>query len=370
MRKKTIAIISLGSFAVLCWTSIIFFSVFITGYRVFKWAAKSTERVVFVEKADLESEPGISVLDANNPFFKVTRVEPNRVDVKWAKTDINLERPKCRVKQLGSTRIRVMGLLNDDKEYPVVIDSGCSAHLVVNDVVVVENGLDILPLKEVGLKMGGFCYVAQIEIGDIAITSPPCCYSLTHYEKQVLGRTTWKERDMLLGLGLMQKFEYVLIDNINSEVEFCEEGSFSADSNESWSQYPISIEADILNVSRLMVEIPIADEERKIILDTGADGSLLITEKIWETFSSGLKIVDESPDRVRMRDGWKEIKKIVVEKLTVGEESIANAKIGVMSNDSIFGENFSLLGMDYFADTVVVLDFGRKLFWIRNSPYK
>ena len=111
-------------------------------------------------------------------------------------------------------------------------------------------------------------------------------------------------------------------------------------------------------------------KKEKIILDTGADGGLFITEKTWDTFSSGLKIVDESPDRVRMRDGWKEIKKIVVEKLTVGEESLANATIGVMSNNNIFGENFSLLGMDYFADTVVVLDFGRKLFWIRNSPYK
>jgi hypothetical protein len=75
MRKKTIAIISLGAFAALCWTFIIFFSAFITGYRVFKWAAKSTERVVFVEKANLESEPGISVLDSNNPFFKVIRNE-------------------------------------------------------------------------------------------------------------------------------------------------------------------------------------------------------------------------------------------------------------------------------------------------------
>jgi len=365
MRKKTIAIISLGAFAASCWTFIIFFSAFITGYRVFKWAARSTEWVVFVEKANLESEPGIRVLDANNPFFKVTIVEPNRVDVKWAKTDINLERPKCRVKQLGTTLIRVAGLLNGDKEYPVVIDSGCSAHLVVNDVIVVENGLDILPLK-VGLKMGGLCYVAQIEIGDMAITSPPCCYSLTHYEKKVLGRTTWKERNILLGLGLMQKFEYVLIDKINSEVEFCKECSFRADSNESWSQYPISIEADRQNVSRLMVEIPIAAEERKIILDTGADGGLLITEKIWETFSAGLKVVAQSSDRVRMRDGWNEVKKIVVEKLTLGEESINNATIIVMSNNSIFGENFSLLGLDYFADTVVVIDFGRKLFWIRN----
>ncbi len=370
MRKKTVAIIFLGSFVVLCWTEIIFLSAFTTGYRVFKWAAKSTERVVFVERANLESEPGIRILDANNPFFKVTSVEPNRVDVKWAKTDINLERPKCRVKQLGTTLIRVMGLLNGDKEYPVVIDSGCSTHLVVNDVIVVENGLDILPLKEVGLKMGGLCYVAQFKIGDIEISSPLCCYSLTHYEKKVLGLTTWKERNILLGLGLMQKFEYVLIDNINSEVEFCKEGSFRANSNESWSQYRISIEADRQNVLRLMVEIPIAAEERKIILDTGADGGLLITEKIWETLSAGLKIVDESSDRIRMRDGWKVVKKIVVEKLTLGEESISNATISVMSNDSVFGENFSLLGMDYFADTVVVLDFGRKLFWVRNSPHR
>ena len=365
MRKKTIAIISLGAFAALCWTFIIFFSAFITGYRVFKWTAKSMERIVFVEKANLESEPGISVLDANNLFFNVTRVEPNRVDVTWAKTDINLEVPKCRVKQLGTARTRVMGLLNGDKKYPVVIDSACSVHMVINDVVVVENGLDILPL-EWGLGMDGFCYMAQIEIGDIEISSPPCCYSLTHYEKQLLGLTTWKERDIILGLGLMQKFEYILIDNINSEVEFCKEGGFRADSNESWSQYPIFVEADSQNVSRLMVEIPIGAEERKIIFDTGADGGLLITEKIWETFSAGLKVVDESPDRIRMRGGWKEVKKNVVEKLTLGEKSITNATIYVISNNSNFGENFSLLGMGYFTETIVVLDFGRKLFWVRN----
>lgn len=365
MRKKTIAIISLGAFAALCWTFIIFFSAFITGYRVFEWAAKSAERIVFVEKANLEFEPGIRVLDVNNPFFRVIRNEPNRVDVEWAKTDIDLESPRCRVKKLGSTFIRVMGLLNEDKEYPVVIDSGCNVHLVVNDVVVVENRLDILPL-EVGHKMGGLCYVAQIEIGDMAITSPPCFYDLTHYEKQLLGITTWKERDIILGLGLMQKFEYILIDNINSEVEFCKEGGFRADSNESWSQYPIFVEDDRQNRSRLMVSIPIGAEERKIIFDTGAEGGFLMTEKIWETFSAGLKIVDESSYRIRMRAGWNEVKKIAVDKLTLGEKSISNATIYVMNNNSSFGENFSLLGMGYFTDTVVVLDFGRRLFWVRN----
>jgi hypothetical protein len=364
MRKKTIAIVSLAVIAGMCWVLTVFSSAVFIGCKTLTWAVKSM-RPVLIQSDNLESEPGVRVLDANNPFFKVARRGPKRIGIEWAETNMNLEYPKCKVKQLAGMRVRITGKLNN-KGYPVVIDSGNPMALVVPDTVVTDCGLEIYPMEELGPPFGGLCHVARIEIGNMAITNPMCHYMLSHYERRVLGRTIWKQRDIILGLGLIRKFVYVLIDNITGEVEFCMEGSFEADPNESWSQYSMSIETDDQNQERLLVDMPIAGQARKVVFDTGSDCGLVTTEKIWEEFSDNLTVLRSRDSRLGTPGGIVACRKITVEKLQVADASINNAIIHVKSNDTPFARGSFTLGMGYFQDAVIVLDFGRELMWIKN----
>ncbi|MHC4314438.1 MAG: hypothetical protein ACYSW3_18455 [Planctomycetota bacterium] len=50
----------------------------------------------------------------------------------------------------------------------------------------------------------------------------------------------------------------------------------------------------------------------------------------------------------------------------MADASINNAIIFVESIDTPFGGEFFTLGMGYFQDIVIVLDFGRGLMWIKN----
>jgi hypothetical protein len=363
MRKRTFFISIILAVIVLYWASFVF-SLF-TGYRLIEWAVNSTERVIFVENADLESAPGVRVLDANNPLFQVLRMDSNRIDVKWKQTIINLEEPRCRVKKLDSELVHVTAQLND-KQYPLLIDSGCGVELVVNDMIVIDNNLEIFPFETADSTFAGFCRVHKIEIGDMTITTPPCLYTLNHYEKRVLGRTKWKQRQIIVGLGLLCKFRYFLIDNISSEVEFGMRKSFAPDPDESWLKYPMSLETDEKNMRQVVVEIPIAGRVRRVAFDTGASNNLLMAQSIWEKFSGELEVVEASQGRIRMFYGWEQAEMNTVGELDIGERTLSNAAIAVLSDESKKGSGFFLLGMGCFKDTVIVLDFERNLLWVRK----
>lgn len=367
MRKKTIAIVTLAMIAGMCWALMVFSSAVFIGCKALTWAVKST-RPVLIQSDNLESEPGVCVLDANNPFFKVTRSGPKRIGIKWAETNLYLEYPKCIVKHLVGTRVRVMGRLNNNKDYPVVIDSGNPMALIVPDTVVTDCGLEIYPMEELGPPFGGLCHVARIEIGNMAITNPMCHYMLSHYERRVFGRTIWKQRDIILGLGLIRKFVYVLIDNITGEVEFCVKGSFDADHDSSWSQYSMSIEMDDQNQERLLVDMPIAGQARELVFDTGSACGLDMTERMWEGFSENLTVIRTRDALLATLLGLEPCRGIIVEKLEVGDRFINNATITVtVESDSNLSRQESItLGMMYFKDTVVVLDFERGLMWVKN----
>jgi hypothetical protein len=364
MRKKTIAIVSLAVIAGMCWALLVSLSVVFIGYKALISAVKSA-RPVLIQSNSLESVPGVRVLDANNPVFKVTKRGPKRVGIKWAETNMNLEYPKCKVKQLAGACVRVMGRLNN-KDYPVVIDTGNPMALVVPDNVVTDCGLEIYPMEEFGPPFGGLCHVARIEIGNVAITNPMCHYMLSHYERRVLGRTIWKQRDIILGLGLIRKFVYVLIDNVNGEVEFCMKDGFEADPNKLWSQYSMSIEKDEQDQERLMVDMPIAGQARKVEFDTGSDCGLVTTKKMWEQLSDNLTVLRSRESRLGTPEGLVACRKITVDKLQMADTSINNAVIFVEISDTHLGEESFELGMGYFKDAVIVLDFGRGLMWVKN----
>ncbi len=321
----------------------------------------------FVKISDLSSVAGVSLLDANNPFFTVTSSEPNRFHIAWGKTNLNMSGPKCHVKLLGGNRVCVMGKIGRGKSYPIVVDTGCPKGLVVNDVVVVERGLGIYPLAGLAENIGGLCHLNRLEIGEMVLENPICHYVLGHHEFELFGLTVWKQRQVVIGLSVIRMYSYVLLDIGSREAEFCAQGVFKGDPNESWSKYPMSIEKDASGQERLMVEMPISGLVDRIMFDTGASG-LCMTEKIWGGFSKKVTVLKRDRTRLGTQFGLLSCEVITVESLSMGDVCVNDALIFVTENDTPYGETDLVLGVGgNFDNTAVVLDFKQNLLWVRGK---
>ena len=263
--------------------------------------------------------------------------------------------------------VQVLGILPDNKQYPITIDSGFDQFILLSDTIVLDADLEIYPISEYKDTTGGFCHLKQLKIGDLTIEHPPCIYKLAHYEGRVLGRTTWKEGIIALGLNLMKRFRYILIDNVNQEVEFSVKDLFEPDDANQWSRYPITLERDNSSVHRLMVDIPLAGTTRHLMFDTGAGCGLIVAKDVWKTTSSELTILKKTNVRQMMMHGFEPSEKITVQNLDVGNRRLKNAVIYMLLNEEPCGKDFFLLGMGYFQDTVVVIDFENNLLWVKQT---
>jgi len=353
MRKKTVAIISLVTFTALCWALIL--------------AVKWTDKTIYVYSHDFESSPGVRLMDPNHVIFEIISQESNRVNVKWDKTEI-YHKGSSRVKMReNSTNVQVLAQVNDGESYPVVIDSGASTYLAVTDSLVLDAGLEIFPIDELGKNIGGLCHLDKLKIGALTIVHPACEYWLSHYERRLLGQTIWKEKKFNLGLNLMKEFSYILFDNVAQDVEFATNNSFNPQESNQWHQYPISIERNEKQRTRLIVDIPLAGQTQRMVLDTGAAPGLILTENIWAKISSGLNILNQEKGQLRTPlSGWLPSRKVTVEKLALGNILIIDAMIHVIADDNPFGKDEFTLGTGFFRETVIVLDFEHNLLWIRN----
>jgi hypothetical protein len=167
----------------------------------------------------------------------------------------------------------------------------------------------------------------------------------------------------------MKEFSYILVDNVTREVEFAANRSFNPQNNNRWHQYQMTIEHDEKQFADLIIDIPLVGHPRRIKLDTGAGPGLILTEKIWAKLSSDFQTRHQEKDKLRTPlSGWLPCRKITVEQLALGNISINDAQIHVIADDNPFGQDEFTLGMGFFKETVIVLDFERNLLWIRNPP--
>jgi hypothetical protein len=359
MRKRAAALLLLWALAALCGASLLV-------WTLLDRAGTFAERTVFVETPNLATRPGVRVLDANNAFFTVLNAEPNRVDVHWKASEIRAQHPICRMKRLDGPPTSVMGTLNSEREYPVLIDTGSPQGVIVNDVVAVESGLAIYPV-EAGPGVGGLCDIEQIEIGGMTLRHPPCCYMLGHYERRAFGKRTQKERQIILGLQVMRSFQYLLIDHTTSEVEFGLLQSFTPGPSDSWRHYPLAWEGGHDAGLEVFVEIPLAGRTRRVKIDTAAAWNLYVEPNMWQGLSADVKVIESSRSRSKMFRGWTDVEKVIVEQLQVGSRTLPIGTIAVVDEGAGWRPGTLVMGMASFFDTAIVLDFGHGRFWVRQA---
>jgi len=167
----------------------------------------------------------------------------------------------------------------------------------------------------------------------------------------------------------LQRFKYIAFDSIKEEVEFSLEKVFEPNRSDIWTQYPFTIEEDLGGNTFLFVKIPIAGEEMELQLDTGSGRGLAIAEELWGRISKkvpGVKL-KEGKD-LYPYIGWLACKHDVLPTLQVGDRTVKNAMISVFPDDSpLLDRCPGLLGMQFFRDTIVVLDFQRNLMWVKGT---
>jgi hypothetical protein len=324
---------------------------------------RHTSRTVYVHSPQLASSPGIRLLDPNVTLFEIVRSEPNRIVVQWLETEVHVPNV-CRVRLCGDERVQVMGRVNDTREYPVTLDTGYDGYLLVTDTVVRESQLEVYPFAGIGPCMGGYCRIDQFHIGQVAIARPMAVYLLGHYEKQILGRPTWTEKKIMLGLKVMSLFAHIIIDNVQDEVLFAMEEPFVPPDPNRWRRYPMNIrEEPSIHKELLWVDIPLAGEVRSVALDTGADLALTISQANWQSLSQEFPPLRQRKGRVRRPYGWDKCQVMTLEGLDIAGMSPPRAEVYV--NDSYAGG--WCLGMGFFTETVLVLDFKSGLLWIRDT---
>ena len=266
----------------------------------------------------------------------------------------------------------VEGTIGSGKHYPVVLDTGASVPLFVNDIHIKENRLAYIPAISSRNEPSGWgkCLIPKLNIGQIALSNWTCYYKEQHMELKLFGLPIARGKALIAGLGTLRRFKYIIFDSIKKEVELSLERSYEPLNRDIWTAHPFYIEEGLGDNCYLYVKIPVAGEEVELQLDTGSGKGLAVSEELWKHLSKKThynklkKDIDLYP-----YIGLLNCKKSTIPKLEFGNRIITNAEISVFpDNCSLVGPCSGLVGMQYFKDTIIVLDFERNFLWIRNKP--
>jgi hypothetical protein len=318
---------------------------------------------------DVKSDTKLPLIDPNNGSLKMTLGGKGVVTFD-TKPIINIEGP-CKIKYIsspfGSCDIIVAGRLAKNYQCSVVIDTGCSVLCMLSSNIVRENNLPVYPVEGMS-PGGGVCYLPCLKLGDAAIRDISSLYMNRQWELQLFGVPVNKTRKVLLGLGLMREFRYILFDCVHKELTLSAKQSFMPTPDSQWQQYPFKIEEDIIKNFRLTVDIPIEGNNYHIALDTGQSEALVVDTKFFDEFSKSVKVTarKQKLKQINYFTGWYDCQKVVLPELGFCRRKVKNAQIIIRPDDTAFKyPNF--VGMQCFADTVFVLDFERELLWVKNK---
>jgi len=336
-----------------------------------------------VVKGKIAGMRNLPRIDPNDPnciisSIKIVKTQDGRkfkVEIKESGFAINMRESPCRVKYKDDPgplpSIIIEGeLAGRSRRYPINIDTGQAHFIVVNDIHILENNL---PIYNKPGKQDGICCLPDLHVGNLTLSNLMANYYFQHSEIQLFGLPIKKDKQILIGLLLLQRFKYVAFDSINEEVEFSTAQSFHPQDRTLWSRYPFSKLSGSEGNPRIIVEIPIAGQNMNLVFDTGCQPALFTTEKIWQQTQKRLHKVKKSIKSffAPFMGGNIRARTVIVKELNVGDRIVKNAFVAIVPDASIFGSSMKnqegLLGMQCFADTTVVLDFERDVMWVKNN---
>jgi len=294
------------------------------------------------------------------------------VDYFWS-IDSRIEQAEtCRVKYhnlWNTARFMVVeaSIGRQQKTYPLILDTGASQAVFVRNKHIKDAKLPVYPIKAAQFKGFdfGLCHLPELRIADISLIDWPCFY----LKRRGLLNFFGSEDDaIILGLPALREFKYVLFDSVNKEVEFSTDKPFQTEEEQAWLKYPISIEEDFQGNAFLFVQIPVAGEDIEVQFDTGNGNGLAVTEELWDQIRQSIPKVSLT----KVTQSYPYVGKLKCKTGSIREFNFAGriikkANVSVFPDENLLLEECgALLGMQYFRDTVIVLDFEDDLLWIRK----
>ena len=284
------------------------------------------------------------------------------------------------------------GLCTGGNNYPVILDTGASQAVFLTVRHVLDNKLTVYPRRidaagpagDDQTNLNGYtlgqCLLQQLSIGDVQIVDWPGLYLENRKPVRFLGITlplmtasddAWGENNIILGLPLLRQFKYIEFDSVSSQAEFSYARLFEPQ-QEGWDSYRLFIEEDFHGNAFLFVRIHVAGVEVELQLDTGSGRGLAVGESLWN------QIQNSAPDtkNIKLKQGrvfYPYIGRLACRRgiaadFKVGQRDVKNAEISVFADDCpLLAECEGMIGMQYFQDTVIVLDFERSLLWVMNK---
>jgi hypothetical protein len=266
----------------------------------------------------------------------------------------------------------VEGTLGNDRKYPVILDTGASVALFVSNIEMVQEKPTTPPIENGSDNTAkwGRCRLPQLQIGPVTLTDWPCYYREQQTQSRLPERPMGRGNTIIAGLPALRTFKYIEFSSMSKEVELSLDKVFDPERPDDWTRYSFRIEEDPGGSAFLFVTIPIAGAETELQLDTGSGKGLAICEDLWETMRENIRYVKLR----RARDlypyiGSLDCRRGVIPELRVGRRTVSDARISIFPNDSPIVDRCSgLLGMQYFENTIMVLDFERDLMWVKDPP--
>ena len=262
-------------------------------------------------------------------------------------------------------------------KYPAVLDTGASQAIFFDAALVKKNKLPVYSLEDGTFDFNGntlgICRLPELQAGEVEFKDWSAIYIESHSALNFLGipiaSITHDNESIILGLPLLRKFKYIEFDNIIKEAELSYSQSFEPSSKDEWEKYPISIEEDFHGNMFLFVRLSIAGRKTEVQLDTGSGKGLAIGDTLWKQIKNQLNGVKLK----KRKDFYPYIgnlscKKGKVSKLEFGNSTVKNAEISIFSDDCPLLDGCEgLVGMQYFQNSVIVLDFERDLMWLKEQ---
>ncbi len=313
--------------------------------------------------------------------FTATRfAQENNADPLWKINGQIQQQRICRIKYhptyFTSRFMVVEGKIGTEhNRYPIILDTGASQSVFVKDTHVIHNRLHVYPTETGRPPSNSYdwrlCFLPELQIGDISLINWPCFYlrySIAEKLLKLLGLSEPEDNFIIVGLPALQQFKYIMFDNINAQAELSRDKTFEPQEPQLWEQYPLSIEQDFAGNMFLFVKISIAGEDTELQLDTGNGNGLAIREQLWGEIRSKIRKVNlKNGSDLYPYIGRLPCRKGIIREIEMGKNTVRNAKVSIFPNDSpLLTECEGLLGMQYFQNTVLVLDFENNIMWIKN----
>ncbi|MBW8016850.1 MAG: hypothetical protein FVQ82_11735 [Planctomycetes bacterium] len=327
--------------------------------------------VYYVTDSVLESVDPNMIMGDDNAVFTVVNKDPNNFEIDWKTSRIHIGKP-VRLNLVGTAIPVVMGSCWNGKkgsvrpEYPVKIDTGYAGNLMVGDAIVKDAGLDYYPQGFNDGGIVGICHLCQLKLGDVTFVHPGCNVRNGHFEKRTDKKSSQVLYDILLGIKLLKKFDYVLIDTPSKYMEFSVK-SFDPNDETLWDEFPMVVETR-KNNDILFVTIPVNGKEHRMQFDTGAGSAIHIASSFWKEFSKSLDHKGPKSCRVRRSNGFAKSEYYIVKKLKFAGEVFRDVRVMIdVSKEEPLKNSNIMLGMKFFKKRVIVMDFENGLLKVKKT---